>query len=135
MRTFSLELGLVLPEFSFADNVHQLCDYYLPGFPITVRLKTLVSLSKRLIWDIANRFWCGGQHIGLSIPHAREFLKHPGVSFNLFYPILSGKKGAKFMKDARAAGRNIYAWTVNDEQTMRYTTIFRSLPQATSAGI
>lgn len=76
-----------------------------------------------------------GQYIGLSIPHAREFLKHPGVSFNLFYPILSGKKGAKFMKDARAAGRNIYAWTVNDEQTMRYTMISTAFPKLLSTGI
>lgn len=63
------------------------------------------------------------QHIGLSIPYARKFLTHPGVSFNLFYPILSDSEGARFVKDARAAGRNVYAWTVNDEHTMRYGTI------------
>lgn len=39
------------------------------------------------------------------------------------------------MKDARAAGRNIYAWTVNDEQTMRYTKFSTAFPKLLSAGI
>ena len=40
------------------------------------------------------------------------------------------------MKDARAAGRDIYTWTVNDEQTMRYTIkISTAFPKLLPAGI
>ncbi|KAH8147535.1 uncharacterized protein LAJ45_08362 [Morchella importuna] len=76
-------------------NFIPLCERYLPGFPIT--------------------------HIGYSIPYAREFLKIPNVSFNMRYAILDGPKGEKFLKDARAAGRDVYTWTVNDEQVMKWT--------------
>ncbi|KAL0637964.1 hypothetical protein Q9L58_003042 [Maublancomyces gigas] len=71
-----------------------LCERYLPGFPIA--------------------------HIGFSIPYAREFLKIPDVSFNLFYAVLDGPKGEMFLRDAHAAGRNVYTWTVNDAQVMRW---------------
>lgn len=61
------------------------------------------------------------QHIGFSISYAREFLKIPNVSFNLLYAILDGAQGESFLKDARAAGRNVYTWTVNDVQVMKWT--------------
>lgn len=39
----------------------------------------------------------------------------------MLYAILDGPKGEKFLKDARAAGRDVYTWTVNDEQVMKRT--------------
>lgn len=43
------------------------------------------------------------------------------MSFNLLYAILDGARGENFLKDARAAGRNVYTWTVNDVQVMQWT--------------
>ncbi|KAL7276139.1 hypothetical protein RUND412_000872 [Rhizina undulata] len=71
-----------------------LCDKYLPGFKIA--------------------------HIGFSISYARKFLERPGIAFNIFHAVLSGSRGQKFLKDARAAGSEIFTWTVNDEPGMRW---------------
>lgn len=72
------------------DIFPQLADKYLPDFPVV--------------------------HIGYSLTHARQFLQHPRVSFNLFYSIIT----ARFLREAAAAGRSVYAWTVNDERWMRW---------------
>ncbi|KAF5875180.1 putative glycerophosphoryl diester phosphodiesterase protein [Botrytis fragariae] len=51
-------------------------------------------------------------HIGFSIGYAREFLSIPNILF--------GPGGSKFMADAKAAKRSMFAWTVNEEQWMRW---------------
>ncbi|KAI9748676.1 MAG: hypothetical protein M1815_003033 [Lichina confinis] len=71
------------------------CYYYLPGFPVT--------------------------HIGYNICHARQFFKVPNVSFNMLQMVLMGPTGSSFLKDARAAGRPVFAWTVNDDALMRWS--------------
>jgi len=71
-----------------------LCYKYLPHFPIT--------------------------HIGFSLSYARHFLAVPDVSFNLLQKILIGPAGARFLRDARAARRPVYAWTVNERAMMRW---------------
>jgi phosphatidylglycerol phospholipase C len=71
-----------------------LCSQYLPGFPII--------------------------HIGFSIKYARKFLSVPGVHFNLLQHAMVGPCGDSFIKDARAAGRSIFLWTINDETTMKW---------------
>lgn len=73
-----------------------LCAKYLPTFPIT--------------------------YIGFSIPYARKFLSVPNVSFNmlakaLMLPFL----GARFIRDAKAKGRPLYVWTVNEEDMMKWS--------------
>lgn len=70
------------------------CIKYLPGYPVT--------------------------HIGFSISYARQFLKVPGVSFNMLQAILAGPCGNSFMRDVKKAGRSLFAWTVNDEQWMKW---------------
>ena len=62
-------------------------------------------------------------YIGFSTIYARIFLtsKTPNVTFNLFYSILMMPfTGLRFIADAHAQGRAVYAWTVNDEQNMRW---------------
>lgn len=71
------------------------------------------------------------QHIGFSIPYAREFLKIPNISFNLLLAVLDGRQGECFLKDAHAAGRDVYTWTVNDTQVMKWT-IAHSIDGTTS---
>ncbi|KAL2073421.1 hypothetical protein VTL71DRAFT_10745 [Oculimacula yallundae] len=71
------------------------CNKHLPGFPIT--------------------------HIGWNIPYARQFLEIPGISFNMFQRMMIGPGGQKFMKDVRKAGRSLFLWTVNDDNTMRWS--------------
>jgi len=72
-----------------------LCSKYLPGYPIT--------------------------HIGFSISYARQFLKVPGVSFNMLQKTMVGPFGNAFLKDVKAAGRSMLFWTVNEEVWMRWS--------------
>jgi glycerophosphoryl diester phosphodiesterase len=71
-----------------------LCDKYLPGFPVA--------------------------HIGFSTIYARQFLKVPNVSFSILQRSLFGPFGSRFMRDVRKANRELYAWTVNDTNLMKW---------------
>jgi phosphatidylglycerol phospholipase C len=71
-----------------------LCSKYLSEYPIT--------------------------HIGFSIPYARQFLKVPNVSFNMQHKIIAGPGGSGFLKDAKAAGRSVFLWTVDDVAWMKW---------------
>lgn len=73
-----------------------LCAEYLPNFPIT--------------------------HIGFSIPYARKFLSVPNVSFNMLQKtLIMPFFGASFIRDAKAQGRPLYVWTVNEPDLMRWS--------------
>ncbi|KAL9632586.1 MAG: hypothetical protein Q9164_005227, partial [Protoblastenia rupestris] len=73
-----------------------LCAHYLPTYPIT--------------------------HIGFSIPYARQFLTIPNISFNMLQKsLIAPIIGPRFLKDAKAKGRPVYDWTVNDESMMRWS--------------
>jgi hypothetical protein len=72
-----------------------LCTKYMPGYPVT--------------------------HIGFSISYARQFLKVPGVSFNMLQKIMVGPFGNKFLRDVKKAKRSIFLWTVNDEEWMKWS--------------
>lgn len=71
-----------------------LCSRYLPGFPIT--------------------------HIGFSTLIASYFFTVPGVSFNMQQAVLMTPWGRLFTRKAQRDNRPVYAWTVNDERTMRW---------------
>ncbi|PBP17807.1 putative glycerophosphoryl diester phosphodiesterase, partial [Diplocarpon rosae] len=71
-----------------------LCNKHLPGFPIT--------------------------NIGWNIPYTRQFLEVPGISFNMFQKMMIGPSGQKFMRDARKAGRSIFQWRINDDNSMKW---------------
>ena len=61
-------------------------------------------------------------YIGFSIPYSRHFLSVPNVSFNILQmSLLSPFSGQRFIKDARAKGRSIFVWTVNEESMMRWS--------------
>ncbi|KAH6683033.1 putative glycerophosphoryl diester phosphodiesterase [Halenospora varia] len=72
-----------------------LCCKYLPGYSIT--------------------------HIGFSLAYARQFLKVPGVSFNMLQKIMVGPFGNAFLRDVKKAKRSVFAWTVNDEEWMKWS--------------
>jgi glycerophosphoryl diester phosphodiesterase len=72
-----------------------LCQTYLPSFPIS--------------------------HIGFSTCYARQFLKVENCSFNMLQKVLFGPIGANFIKDVRKAGRQLFVWTVNDENLMKWS--------------
>ncbi|KAH6722123.1 putative glycerophosphoryl diester phosphodiesterase [Leptodontidium sp. MPI-SDFR-AT-0119] len=72
-----------------------ICTKHLPDFPIT--------------------------HIGWNIPYARQFLEIPGISFNMLQRMMIGPGGDKFMKDVKKAGRALFLWTVNDDNSMRWS--------------
>lgn len=71
-----------------------LCHKYLPTFPISF--------------------------IGFSTAYARQFLSVPNISFNMLQKVLMGPVGNKFLRDAKAAHRSVLAWTVNDDNMMRW---------------
>jgi glycerophosphoryl diester phosphodiesterase len=68
---------------------------YLPSFPVTT--------------------------IGFSIPYSRQFLDLPNITFNMLMAALVSPAGRRFIADAKAAGRPIYAWTANDEKTFDWS--------------
>lgn len=53
--------------------------------------------------------------------YARQFFKVPNVSFNMLQKTLVGPLGSRFLRDAKAAGRPVYLWTVNDEEWMEWS--------------
>jgi len=80
----------------WATKYLPLCAKYLPSFPIT--------------------------HIGFSRAYSRQFLSVPNISFNILQrSIITPFFGARFIRDARAKGRPIFTWTVNDESMMRWS--------------
>ncbi|TKA58759.1 hypothetical protein B0A49_07303 [Cryomyces minteri] len=78
----------------WATKFLPLCDEYIPGFPVS--------------------------HIGFSTAYARQFFNVPNVSFNMLLPILMGPCGPSFIKKCKRQGREVLAWTVNDEKKMRW---------------
>jgi phosphatidylglycerol phospholipase C len=73
----------------------RICKQHLSGFPIT--------------------------YIGFSVLFARSFLKVPNINFNIFQKVLVGPLGHQFIKDARASGRTLLVWTVNEEEWMEWS--------------
>ena len=71
-----------------------LCAKYLPDYPIT--------------------------HIGFSTAYARQFLRVPNTSFNMLQQTLMGPVGSRFMHDVKAAQRELFVWTVNEENMMKW---------------
>lgn len=71
-----------------------LCQEYLPSYPIA--------------------------HIGFNIPYARQFLKEPGVSFNMLQKLMVGPLGDKFLQDTKAENRSMFLWTVNEVTWMKW---------------
>ena len=59
-------------------------------------------------------------HIAFSLPYARHFFTVPNVGFNMLLPILIAPGGKKFLRQAREQKRQVLAWTVNDEDKMKW---------------
>jgi phosphatidylglycerol phospholipase C len=60
-------------------------------------------------------------HIGYSLSYARHFLPLPNVGFNMAYhTLVRPYQGRRFMRDVHAAGRPLFAWTVNNPRWMRW---------------
>ena len=78
----------------WAAKYLSLCEDYLPGFPVS--------------------------HIGFSTMYARRFFSVPNISFNMLHQVLHGPFGALFIRKAKALNREVFAWTVNDENRMRW---------------
>lgn len=72
-----------------------LCTKYLPGYPIS--------------------------NIGFSPIYSRQFLKVPNVSFNMLQKALTGRMGASFIRDIRKAERQLFVWTVNEANQMKWS--------------
>ena len=72
-----------------------LCTKYLSGFPVS--------------------------YIGFSTCYARQFLKVPNVSFNMLQKVLLGPIGSNFIKEVKDAGRQIFTWTVNEDNMMKWS--------------
>ncbi|TXT10871.1 hypothetical protein VHUM_02376 [Vanrija humicola] len=58
-------------------------------------------------------------HIGLSPSLARTYFWDSCEGFSLNFAMLVGAEGQQFIADARAAGKEICVWTVNDPNEMR----------------
>ena len=71
-----------------------LCEKYLPGFPIS--------------------------HIGTSLCYAQQFFDVPNCSFNLLSKTLLGPIGERFIRKARSKNREVFAWTINSTNIMKW---------------
>ncbi|KIW03511.1 hypothetical protein, variant [Verruconis gallopava] len=78
----------------WATKYLSLCEDYLPDFPVCF--------------------------IGFSTSYARRFFSVPNISFNMLHQVLHGPVGASFIRKAKELNREIFAWTVNDENRMRW---------------
>ncbi|KGO38145.1 Glycerophosphoryl diester phosphodiesterase [Penicillium expansum] len=56
----------------------------------------------------------------VDVSYARQFLQVPLISFNINQMILMGPLGRGFLDEARAARRQVYVWTVNAPNLMRW---------------
>ncbi|KAJ5143442.1 uncharacterized protein N7515_002229 [Penicillium bovifimosum] len=56
----------------------------------------------------------------IDVSYARQLLQVPGISFNINQRILIGPLGRGFLEEARAARRQVYVWTVNAPNMMRW---------------
>jgi glycerophosphoryl diester phosphodiesterase len=72
-----------------------LCTHYLPRYPIS--------------------------HIGFSTCYAQQFLTVPNVSFNMLQKVLLGPIGSRFIRDVKKAERQLYVWTVNEKNLMKWS--------------
>lgn len=72
-----------------------LCIRYLPRYPLT--------------------------YIGLSTCYARQFLSVPNVGFNMLQKVLLGPIGSRFIRDIKAAERQLFVWTVNEKNLMKWS--------------
>lgn len=59
--------------------------------------------------------------ICFDLRYAREFMQVPRISFNVNQKILMGPLGRGFLEEARAARRQVYVWTVNAPNLMRWS--------------
>jgi phosphatidylglycerol phospholipase C len=55
------------------------------------------------------------------VSYARQFLKVPGVSFNMLQKIMVGPFGNAFLQDVKRSKRAIFLWTVNEEEWMKWS--------------
>lgn len=60
-------------------------------------------------------------NISFSSSYSRQFLSLPNVSFNILELSLFGPGGSRFVRDAKAAGRPLFHWTVNQDDHMRWS--------------
>ncbi|RFU74063.1 glycerophosphoryl diester phosphodiesterase [Trichoderma arundinaceum] len=81
---------------------------YLPGFPLA--------------------------HISISPFYSRHFLPIPNLAFNMFQFLLVGPLGKWFLRDAKKAGRPVFAWTVNDDKWMEWC-IRKNIPSSSSLAL
>ncbi|CAG8890302.1 unnamed protein product [Penicillium egyptiacum] len=58
--------------------------------------------------------------ICVDLSYARQFLQVPLISFNIHQKILMGPLGRGFLDEARLARRQVYVWTVNAPNLMRW---------------
>lgn len=72
-----------------------LCNHYLPRYPIT--------------------------QIGFSTCYARRFLAVPDASFSMLQKVLLGPIGSRFIRDVKEANRQLFVWTVNGTNLMKWS--------------
>ncbi|KAI4218408.1 MAG: hypothetical protein LQ349_008728 [Xanthoria aureola] len=74
-------------------------------------------------FPLAARYFPGYSitNISFSPSYSRQFLRLPNVSFNILELSLFGPGGSSFVRDAKAAGRPLFFWTVNDDAHMRWS--------------
>ncbi|KAL8730927.1 MAG: hypothetical protein Q9166_003717 [cf. Caloplaca sp. 2 TL-2023] len=60
-------------------------------------------------------------NISFSPSYSRQFLPLPNLSFNILQLSLLGPGGSRFVRDAKAAGRPLFHWTVNQDDHMRWS--------------
>ncbi|KAL8670937.1 MAG: hypothetical protein Q9168_004552 [Polycauliona sp. 1 TL-2023] len=82
----------------------------------------LLDIKAKFI-PLAARYFPGYSitNISFSPSYSRQFLRLPNVSFNILVLSLFGPGGSRFIRDAKAAGRPLFFWTVNDDNHMRWS--------------
>lgn len=66
--------------------------------------------------------YCRLAHIGVSPRVAKKYFWTACSAFSINYAALVGKEGQDFVAACKAAGKDLYVWTVNDRREMIQAT-------------
>lgn len=62
--------------------------------------------------------YCTMSHIGNDVCLARQFFWDNCVLFSMRFPLMASVEGQRFLRECKAAGKQVAVWTVNDRDEM-----------------
>ena len=68
--------------------------------------------------------YCRRSHIGASSEIANKYFFDGVDAFSMWFPALCTPEGQRFVRHAKAKGKQVMVWTVNDKSEMMEVSLF-----------